>query len=360
MNTTPPKSPERRARARERSGFVRLADVAKHAHVSTATVSRAINEPHKVSKEVRAKVMAAAEELNWIPNAAGKALASSRTHITGAIIPTLDNEIFAHQVSGLQSVLSKRGFTLFLGCSNYDLEEGLRQAEAMLARGVEALAIAGENQKPELFSALNARRVPYVVTYSYHRNSPHTCIGFDNNAAFRRITEHLLSLGHKNFAGIFQPLVNNDRAMARLQGVRDALAAAGLELDPEYLFVGSSSLEFGAQSFRKLVAQTRERSPTAIICGNDNIALGALSAAAELGLSAPEHFSITGFDDLAISSRLSPPLTTMKIDNQKIGILAAQALLSAIDGVVEKTCSVELQPEFKTRKSTGPVPKSHH
>lgn len=135
-------------RARGGSGRVKLEEVARKANVSTATVSRAFNEPDKVSEEVRQRVKDAARALNWIPNAAGRALASRRTHIAGAIIPTLDDEIFAHQIGGMQTVFSERGFTLFLGCSNYDPDEGLRQAEAMLARGVEAIAVVGENHPP--------------------------------------------------------------------------------------------------------------------------------------------------------------------------------------------------------------------
>lgn len=340
-------------RARGGNGRVKLDEVAKRANVSTATVSRVFNEPEKVSEEVRQRVKEAARALNWIPNAAGRALASRRTHIAGAIIPTLDNEIFAHQVSGMQSVLSDGGFTLFLGCSNYDPDEGLRQADAMLARGVEALAVVGENHPPELFESLDARQIPYVVTYSYSKTSPHPCIGFDNRAAFSRITEHLLSLGHRRFAAIFQPEISNDRVRERLGGVSDALASAGIRIAAKDLLIGPSTLEFGAASFAQLMAQGTKARPTAIICGNDNIALGALMAARELGLDAPRDFSITGFDDLAISSRFSPRLTTMKVDNQQIGILAASELLAVIAGRQAQIQSKEIVPVLHIRESTG-------
>jgi LacI family transcriptional regulator len=340
-------------RARGGSGRVKLEEVARKANVSTATVSRAFNEPDKVSEEVRQRVKEAARALNWIPNAAGRALASRRTHIAGAIIPTLDNEIFAHQISGMQSVFSERGFTLFLGCSNYDPGEGLRQADAMLARGVEALAVVGENHPPELFDALNARGIPYVVTYSYDRLSPHPCIGFDNRAAFHRVTDHLLSLGHRRFAAIFQPDTNNDRVKARLRGITEALAAAGLEMAAPNMMMGPSTLEFGAASFAQLMTQAVAARPTAIVCGNDNLALGALMAARESGLEAPGDFSITGFDDLAISSRFSPGLTTMKVDNQQIGILAANELLAVIAGRQAQVQSREILPVLKIRQSAG-------
>jgi len=340
-------------RARGGNGRVKLDEVARKANVSTATVSRVFNEPEKVSESVRQRVKEAARALNWIPNAAGRALASRRTHIAGAIIPTLDDEIFAHQVSGMQAVFSERGFTLFLGCSNYDPDEGLRQADAMLARGVEALAVVGENHPPELFDALNSRQIPYVVTYSYNKLSPHPCVGFDNRAAFGRITDYLLSLGHRRFAAIFQPTTNNDRVKERLGGISETLAAAGLEIPAKNLMIGPSTLEFGAASFTRLMDQDDDARPTAIVCGNDNIALGALMAARESGLKAPQDFSITGFDDLAISSRFSPKLTTMKVDNQQIGILAANELLAVIAGEQGHAQSQEIMPVLKIRESAG-------
>jgi LacI family transcriptional regulator len=340
-------------RARGGSGRVRLEEVARKANVSTATVSRAFNEPGKVSEQVRQRVKEAARALNWIPNAAGRALASRRTHIAGAIIPTLDNEIFARQIGGMQSVFSERGFTLFLGCSNYDPDEGLRQADAMLARGVEALAVVGENHPPELFEALVSRGIPYVVTYSYNKLSSHPCIGFDNRAAFNQITGHLLSLGHRRFAAIFQPDTNNDRVRERLRGIGEALAAAGLVMAPQDVMMGASTLEFGADSFAALMARAARARPTAIICGNDNLALGALMAARQAGLEAPRDFSITGFDDLAISSRFSPPLTTMKVDNHEIGMLAARELLAVIAGEREQAQSREVLPVLKIRDSSG-------
>jgi LacI family transcriptional regulator len=320
-------------------------------------VSRVFNEPEKVSEAIRERVKEAARALNWIPNAAGRALASSRTHIMGAIIPTLDNEIFAHQIGGMQTVFSNAGFTLFLGCSNYDPREGLRQAEAMLARGVEAIALVGENHPAELFAALKTRNIPYVVTYSYSKLSEHPCIGFDNRAAFVRMTDHLLALGHRRFAGIFQPVANNDRVAARLAGVRDALAAADIQLADEDLLIGPSTLEFGGESFSRLMTRAGAERPTAIVCGNDNIALGALMAANARGLKAPQDFSITGFDDLAISSRFAPRLTTMKVDNQSIGTLAANQLLAVLAGQQASPQSEEVIPVLQVRDSSGRRPE---
>lgn len=341
-------------RSRRGAGKVRLEDVAALAGVSTATVSRTFNDPGKVTESIRQRVESAAAQLKWIPNAAGRALASSRTQILGAIIPTLDNEIFASQVSGMQSVLAPLGYSLFLGSSRYDPEEGVRHARAMVARGIEALVIVGEDQPPELFRLLEDAAVPHVVTYGYRAASPHACIGFDNQAAFHAITRHLLELGHRKIAAIFQPTEHNDRAVARIAGVRAALAEAGLSLAAEDLCIGPATLPFAETSFLNFMSRPGATRPTAVICGNDTLALGALLMAQRRGISIPKDCSLTGFDDLAISSRVSPALTTMSVDNFGIGTLAARALLAALDGQEGAPHPREVPARLWLRESTAP------
>ena len=246
-------------RARRSTGRSVLSDVAKLAGVSTATVSRVYNEPDKVSANVRERVEHAALTLNWFPNAAGRALASTRSHIAGIIIPTLDDRVFASQVSGMQAAFAARGITLVLGCSNYDPAQALTQVRAMLARGVEAMAVVGEAHPPELFDALRLYRVPYAVTYAYRKDSPHTCIGFDNHAAYAEITEHLIGLGHRSFAVCIQPTRDNDRVQARVAGIRATLERHGLAVRPEHMFEGESTMGFGRRSLRTIWQAPGER-----------------------------------------------------------------------------------------------------
>jgi LacI family transcriptional regulator len=357
--TTPDDGPSRVIvrRSREGTGRAKLEEVAHRAGVSTATVSRTFNDPDKVSKAVREKVREAARTVNWVPNAAARALASSRTRIAGAIIPTLDNEIFARQISGMQQVFSAGGYDLLIGCSNYSPKEGLHQAQAMTARGVEAIALVGETHPQSLFDIIERQHIPYVLTYTFHTGSTRPLIGFDNKQAFQRMTDHLLENGHRRFAVILQPVDNNDRATARLEGIAAALQAAGIVLSPNDILIGAATLDAGMTSFRALMSRPRSDRPTAIICGNDTLALGALLAASQMGLSAPVDFSLTGFDDLEISSRISPALTTMSVDNREIGILAAQQLLACLEGVIAHPTSVEIPARLILRQSSGPVPR---
>ncbi|WP_152766212.1 LacI family DNA-binding transcriptional regulator [Paraburkholderia franconis] len=340
-------------RTRRKSGRAVLGDVARLAEVSTATVSRVYNEPDKVSPSVRERVLQAASALNWIPNAAGRALASTRTHIAGAIIPTLDDQVFASQVAGMQAVLAERGITLFLGCSNYDPTQALTQVRAMLARGVEAIAIVGEAHPPELFDALTQARVPYAITYAYRDGSPHHCIGFDNRAAFVEITEHLIGLGHRRFAAVIQPAQGNDRVQARMAGIREALERHGLAVRPSHMYEGPATIAFGRQSLRA-IWQGSEKRPTAIICGNDQLAIGVLLEAGELGIKVPQQLSVTGFDDVALAQEIHPSLTTLRVDTAEIGRRAARYLLDVLDGR-ENVESCVVQPVLKIRESTARV-----
>lgn len=332
----------------------RASDVAAAAGVSTATVSRTFNEPDKVAPTVRERVLAAARSVGWMPHAAGSALARQRTYLAGAIIPTLDNEIFATQVGALQTVLTEQGITLLVGCSNYNPAQALVQARAMLARGVEALMIVGEAHKPELFETLAARGVPYAVTYTHRPDSPHPCIGFDNREAFHRLTRHLLDLGHRDFGVIIQPVADNDRVAARLDGIRSALAEQGLGLRPQHLREGPWSIAFGRASLRGILQAAGPR-PTAVICGNDHLAIGALIEARALGVAVPSSLSVVGFDDVAMAAHTEPPLTTMRVDNAEIGRRAARCLLARLAGGIEEP-TVALMPEFIQRGSTAPPP----
>ncbi|MEJ8797768.1 LacI family DNA-binding transcriptional regulator [Trinickia caryophylli] len=348
----PPDAPEPVSRARRGTGRSVLGDVARRAGVSTATVSRVFNEPGKVSAEVQARVHEAARALNWIPNAAGRALASTRTHIVGAIIPTLDNHVFASQVAGMQAVMAAHGFTLLLGCSNYDPSQALTQVRAMLARGVEAVSVVGEAQPPELFELLENQGVPYVVTYAYRDASPRCCIGFDNRAAFGQLTSHLLELGHRDFAIIMQPSANNDRVEARLAGIQRSLAERGIAVRPSHRREGPATLRFGRESLRA-IWQAPEPRPSAVICGNDNLALGALLEAEALGIRVPAELSITGFDDIELAREIRPALTTMWVDTRAIGERAASALLDMLGGQTAVP-GFAVAAELRVRESTGP------
>jgi LacI family transcriptional regulator len=347
-----PTRPPVTSRSRRNTGRNVLGDVARLAGVSTATVSRVYNAPDKVSASVRARVEAAALSLKWFPNAAGRALASARSHIAGIIIPTLDDQVFASQVSGMQATFAARDITLFVGCSNYDAAQALVQVRAMLARGVEAIALVGEAHPPEVFDALQQYNVPYVLTYAYRQDSTHVCVGFDNHAAFAEITTHLLDLGHRDFGVVTQPSVDNDRVQQRLAGIRDTLGCHGLAVRPEHFFEGQGSIDFGRESVRRMWESKYSDRPTAVICGNDALAFGVLREAQALDIAVPGTLSVTGFDDHSLARAAHPAITTMSVDTHKIGAMAACYLLDRLEGRSAAQGHL-LQAVLHVRESTG-------
>jgi LacI family transcriptional regulator len=330
------------------SRAVKLADVARRARVSTATVSRALSLPHKVKPATRNRVQAAVDALGYVAHGAARALASRRTHTIGAVIPTLDNAIFANTTHALQRAFDDAGYTLLLASHEFDPAAEVRATRTLIQRGVDALVLLGTTHDPEVFRMIAAHGVPYVLTWAYDRSGAHPSVGFDNRAAAMEVTEHLLGLGHRNIAMIAGQTANNERARERVAGVQAALKARGLKLTklvekPFTLAAGRAGL--GA------VLDAAPR-PTAVICGNDVLAIGAIAEAHARGLRLPQELSVTGFDDMEIASLVTPALTTVHFPTQELGSRAAAHLLARLAGV-DVPQQTELPVKLVVRESTA-------
>lgn len=303
-----------------------VADVARRSNVSVATVSRAFNEPGIVSEKVRERVLKAARDLGYAPNAAAKALRLQRTHIAGAIVPTLNYAIFASMLNAFQERLSKAGHMLFLATAGFDNRALYEPARQLIERGAEALLIVGRIDDPALSSYLLKRRIPVVTTYSYQAGDPIPSIGFDNYVASRELIDYLLGLGHRHLAMISARADGNDRQEARVKAFRDALAEAGVRRPP-IVVERTHAIADGSSALREI----RDRHPevTAVVCNSDVLAIGALAEAKRLGLSVPRDISITGHDDQEAAALTDPPLTTIAVPAAEMGVRAAEAILEA-------------------------------
>jgi LacI family transcriptional regulator len=200
---------------------------------------------------------------------------------------------------------------------------------------------------------MEKRGIPFVNTAIYDPRSPHPNIGFDNQAAAVRLTEHLLDLGHRSFAMIAGPSQVSDRAGGRVKGVRQALAARGLTLPAERTIEGPYRVQQGRQGLRALMSGKSR--PTVVVCGNDVLAFGALLEAQALGLRVPHDVSIAGFDDLDWASQLPPGLTTVALPAREVGQLAADYLMNRLAGQTVPHAT-EVEVKLILRGSTGPAP----
>jgi LacI family transcriptional regulator len=315
---------------------VKLSDVAALAGVSPATASRVLNRPERVGQEMRERVLnrpervgqemrervqAAAATLGYVPDAAARALASRRSRTIGAVVPTLNNPIFATGVQGLESRLNDRGYTLVVASSDYRL----------LERGIEGLMLMGTEHHPSLYALMKTRGVPHVNSWVDEGDAEHPCIGFDNAEAAARLTNYLLDLGHRRFAMIAGIAKGNDRAAARVDGVRAALGSRGLRLEAGRLIETPYGVREARDGLRSVLAGDAATRPTAVICGNDLLAFGAIFEAATMELEVPGDLSVTGFDDTEFSSHIPPGLTTMHVPSAEMGELAANYLVNRIE-----------------------------
>jgi len=330
---------------------VKLLDVARRAKVSSATVSRALNQPELVESETLRRVQAAVDELGYVPHGAARALSSRRTRMIGAVVPTLANSIFANCIHALQQRLSEAGFTLIVSTHDYDLSVEHRNVRILVERGIDGLVLVGTEHEEDLFRFLLARRTPYLLSWCIDRSRRHPCVGFDSFAAGKRLTQYLVEVGHRDIAVIAGITRGNDRARDRLAGVRAALAEHRISLPAHRVVERPYTFMAGRDGLNAILGEGRDR-PTAVICGNDVLALGALAACSDAGVSVPRDLSVTGFDDLEISTLIHPHLTTVCVPSRQIGVFAAENLLDRIAGqpVARQR---ELSAELMIRETTA-------
>jgi LacI family transcriptional regulator len=352
-DTASSRSAERGARrAPDAAGSrVGLRDVAQVAGVSTATVSRFINNPELVSPELRTRIASVVRHLKWIPDGRARALATRRTGTIGAVFPTLSHGDFARAIEALQQELNGLGYTLLLACSEYRPEQEYQQVRKLVERGVDALILVGEAHDPALTEFLGHCGVPYVNTFVYNPQSHGTCIGPDNHNALFRLTSYLADLGHRRFGVIAQSAEHNDRAQARLQGIRDALAERSIAVQPSHFVVGLWGIAEAREHFRRIFG--RKPWPTVLICGNAYLAVGAMLEAAAQGIKVPEQLSIVGYDDIEIMCELPIPVTTVRVSSDEVGRRAARLLAARLENRPEDI-EFECTAEIVVRASSGP------
>jgi LacI family transcriptional regulator len=217
-----------------------------------------------------------------------------------------------------------------IASSGYDPVQEAREIAVLLSRGVDGLLLIGEARPASTYEMLIKRQVPFVLVWTWRADCPHVCVGFDNRAAARALASRVIALGHRDIAMIAGVTDWNDRASERVAGVREALEAAGLALGPDRLIESEYSLHGGAAAFEAL--RRGVSAPTAVLCGNDVLAAGALRAARGLGLSVPRDVSITGFDNIDLAEAVHPSLATVHVPHRRMGAAAARALLALRDG----------------------------
>jgi LacI family transcriptional regulator len=331
----------------------KLSDVARLAGVSAATVSRALNTPELVRSDTRQGILDAITRLGYVPHGSARALASRRTRTVGLVVPTIDHAIFSRFAQSMQTELAEAGYQLLIASHEYSAALELNGARALIERGVDALVLVGLVQGQALSDVLSRATIPILRTWTYDRTGRSLSVGFDNVQAGERVAKHLLALGHRRFGVISGFLHYNDRARGRVEGVRKALREAGLDLPAANVVEQPFTYAGGRAGLRALLGLSPR--PTAVVCGNDLLGIGALLECQDVGLPVPEAISITGFDNQELTSHIRPGLTTVNLPLSDLGRRATEILLGLLAGEVLEA-SVELPVELVIRGSTAPAP----
>ncbi|MCA0242549.1 MAG: LacI family DNA-binding transcriptional regulator [Proteobacteria bacterium] len=348
-------APEPRGSAGESAGRSGAKHVAQLAGVSTATVSRVLNNTGPVDPATRQRVLDAAAKLRYVPHGAARALRSHRSRMVGAIVPSFDYALYARTTSALQRRLDEHGYSLVLAEHHYDLAAELRIAGQLVQHGVDAFVFVGLDHEQALFSLLQDYGRPYVLTWGVDPLGRHPSIGFDNRAATHAMARHLLALGHRRIGLLSAPVEGNDRARARGEGLRAALAEAGLTIAPGHAQYAPISLQAADEAMTRLLAQPER--PTAVLATNDVFAVGGMLACRRLGLRIPQDLSISGVDNTDLGATQTPGLTSLRTPIIEIGAAAAEQLIARLEGRPYEALQT-FGFELVERASTAPPPPS--
>ncbi|UBM09352.1 LacI family DNA-binding transcriptional regulator [Cupriavidus metallidurans] len=302
-----------------------MIDVARVAGVSRVTVSRAISHPEMVSPETLALVQAAIAQLGYVPNLNAGSLATRRSRIVGAIVPTLSNAWFAETMDGLGEILEVGGYQLLLGQSRYLASGEEALIDTFIGRQVDGLVLTGVEHGDAVRRKLRAFGKPVVETWDLTDNPIDMVAGFSNEAAGAAVAQHLAQRGyrHLGFLG-----AQEHRAIKRLAGFRDEVARLGLPTIETELVAPPSSIEDGARMMRALKARTPQLQ--AVYCSNDTLGVGALLACRQAEWAVPQSMAVVGFSDLAIASASQPALSSVRVQAREMGKQAARMLLARL------------------------------
>jgi LacI family gluconate utilization system Gnt-I transcriptional repressor len=340
------KQPVNRPRS---TGRVTLADVARAAGVSPITVSRALRGERAVDPELVARAEAAARKLGYVPDPAARALAShSSTHVA-VLIPMLSNALFVDLLEALQRSLRRAGYQTLIGITHYDAGEEEQLLREQLVHRPAGLLVTGFDRNQSTRALIEQCGVPCVHLMETSAEPGVYSVGLAQADAAAALTRHLIDRGRRRIA--FAAAQLDPRTLQRLEGWRRELGAAGLhEPRLEWLNPAPSSIGLGGLLFDQIMGQ--KPAVDAIFFCNDDLAQGALLAAARQRIAVPRRVAIAGFNDLTGSDLMNPPLTTVRTPRAAIGEAAAAMLLKLMRGEAVPQHCVDLGFELVVREST--------
>lgn len=329
-------------------------DVARQAGVSQSTVSRTFRNDRRISEDTRRRVLASAKKLAYSPDGNARVRGRRATQTVGVVIADLGNPYYVHLLNEMQQGFSAMGYHVLLLIDPLDLADDLTFFTPLLDQSLDGVVITTATVNSRGPSFLAERGLPVVLAVRTVDEAPVDMVASDNVTGGEKAARHIAELGHRRIGLILGP-EDTSTSRDRERGISRGLAARGLSVPATYRRTGRYSYESGYANASDLLSL--EQPPTAIICGNDVVALGALEATRRLEIEVPGRVSIIGFDDIPMSGWESFRLTTVRQATPEIGRAAARLLLDRIAGHTDPSPRVEIFPmSLVTRGTTAPPP----
>jgi LacI family transcriptional regulator len=337
---------------RRRTTLITSKDVARLAGVSQPTVSRALNDHPKVSEATKQKVREAARALGYAPSAVGRALSTGRTTRIGLVVTDLDNQFYSYVIAPMHDELGRMGHELVLVTES---DETGPIAERLIGLGLAGVVLATTTVDSILPARLQDRNMPFVYFNRIATGVEADAVVVDPSAGVEALARAVAEAGHTRAAAIFGPR-NTSTGEERERAMRAALEEVGISLSQRDVLHGPFDFESGRAGAHELL--TRPGAPSLLICANDVVALGALNAAAELGIEVPRQVSIIGFDDLPPSRWALVRLSTVAYDLEAMSREAARLIVSRVQGEAEAPARrVAFETRWIPRATVGPPPQ---
>lgn len=347
-------------KGREAKGSVRhplrqpsIKDIARLAHVSHPTVSRALQNSPLVNAQTAARIRKIADEAGYRASAVARGLVTRRTRTIGLVVTTVADPFASEVVCGIEQTANDHGYSVILADSNADPERERKVVRSLAERRVDGIIVTSSRVGALYIPLLRQMMVPIVLVNDQYPGDFVHSVMIRNQEGMRAVAEHMIGLGHCRIAYIGDRF-GYQSDTERLAGYHAALAAAKLAAPAELVVHGDGGTEGAMQAMEQLLAAAK--APTAVCCYNDMTALGALRCLRSRGLRVPANISIAGFDDLFFAAYIEPPLTTIRQPMRRMGHMAMESLLKLMEGR-DSVAQVHIEAELVVRQSTAPPGK---
>ncbi|RDI44303.1 catabolite control protein A [Falsibacillus pallidus] len=329
---------------------ITIYDVAREANVSMATVSRVVNGNPNVKPATRKKVLDVIERLGYRPNAVARGLASKKTTTVGVIIPDISNIFFAELARGIEDIATMYKYNIILSNSDQNKEKELHLLNTMLGKQVDGIVFMGGNITEEHTAEFERSPVPIVLAGSVESSEKIPSVNIDYYQAAYDAVKEFAGKGHKQIAFVVGPFHDTINSGQKLEGYKKALEESGIAYNEELVIEGDYTYDSGLEAWQKLGEM--EDKPTAVIAGNDEMALGVVHGAQDAGLTIPDDLEVITSDNTKLALMVRPQLTSIVQPLYDIGAVSMRLLTKYMNKEEVKDHIVVLPHRIEHRDST--------